>query len=257
MVRSRRARLAALAGLAALALMRTARAETPEEAFDRGCKAYEQGKWDEAADTFQALVRYGFADARLEYDLANAEFKRNHLGQAILHYERARRLEPADPEIAANLALARGRLRDVVEDPDDAGPVAAVRALQDRVGEGGQAWLTLLCVWAVLGIVTWCGSRAGGFTPGWSWALAGAILAAVLLAASWRATSARLAGTPRAVVMKPSVDALAGPGLNNASLFTLHEGTAVTIEADRDGWMQVALPNGLSGWIARDDATRI
>lgn len=257
MVRGTRLRTLALAGLAVLGSIRGAGAESPEEAFDRGCKAYEQGKWDDAAETFGALVRYGFSDARLEYNLANAEFKRDHLGESILHYERARRLNPADADIVSNLALARGRLRDVVEDPEDAGPVAAVRAAQDRLGEEGQAWLTLLGVWAALGIVTWCGSRADGFTPGWSWALAGTILATALLFASWRSTGARLSETPRAVVMKPSVDALAGPGLNNASLFTLHEGTAVTIEADRDGWMQVALPNGLSGWIARDDVERI
>ncbi len=250
-------RTLALAGLVVLASIHQAVAETPEEAFDRGCKAYEQGKWDDAAETFRALVRYGFSDARLEYNLGNAEFKRNHVGESILHYERARRLDPGDADIVANLALARGRLRDVVLDPDDAGPVAAVRAAQDRLGEDGQAWLTLLGVWAALGIVTWCGSRAGGFTPGRSWALAGTFLATALLFASWRSTSARLSGTPRAVVMKSSVDALAGPGLNNASLFTLHEGTAVTIEADRDSWMQVALPNGLSGWVARDDVERI
>jgi tetratricopeptide (TPR) repeat protein len=254
---SRYLRTLALAAFAVVASIRGAGAETPEEAFDRGCKAYEQGKWEDAAETFRALVRYGFSDARLEYDLANAEFKRNHLGESILHYERARRLNPGDADIAANLVLARGRLRDVVLDPDDTGPVAAVRSAQDRLGEDGQAWLTLLGVWAALGIVTWCGSRADGFTPGLSWALAGTILATALLFASWRSTTARLTGTPRAVVMKPSVDALAGPGLNNASLFTLHEGTAVTIEADRDGWMQVALPNGLSGWVARDDVERI
>ena len=46
---------------------------------------------------FSSLLRYGLADARLEYNLANAEYKRGRLGEAILHYERARRLAPADP----------------------------------------------------------------------------------------------------------------------------------------------------------------
>lgn len=248
-------RAAILAAAASISIR--AGAESPEEAFDRACKAYDGGRWDEAAEIFQGLARYGFVDPRLEYDLANAEFKRNHLGQAILHYERARRLDPADAQITGNLQLARGRIRDVVEDPDDAGPVAAIRRLQDRAGEEGQAWITLGLVWAVFGIATWRGSRPGGFTPGWNWTLAVLIAATLLAFTSWRATGARLSGTPRAVVMKSAVEALAGPGLNNASLFTLHEGTAVVVEADRDGWMQVALPNGLSGWVARDDVERI
>jgi uncharacterized protein YgiM (DUF1202 family) len=57
--------------------------------------------------------------------------------------------------------------------------------------------------------------------------------------------------------LQPSAEALAGPGLNNAALFTLHEGTTVTVRSEREGWLQVALPNGLSGWVVRDAAERI
>lgn len=255
-----RLRLRLVLALALLAAARgpgLTRADTPEETFDRACRAYEQGRWDEAAETFRGLLRYGFADPRLEYDLANAEFKRGKLGEAILHYERARRLDPGDRDIARNLAVARERIRDVVDDPAASGPLSAIHAVQDRVGADGQALALLAAVWAIAGIVTWCGSRPGGFTPGWGWALAAAVLVVTVLFVSWRATDARLAATPRAVVLKPSVDALAGPAMNNASLFTLHEGTTVDITADREGWLQVALPNGLSGWVARDDAERI
>ena len=115
----------------------------------------------------------------------------------------------------------------------------------------------LVGVWVLAAIVTWCGSHRGGFTAGWTWTLCAVVAATALLFLSWRATDDRLVGTPRAVVLKPSVDALAGPGMNNASLFTLHEGTTVEIEAEREGWLQVALPNGLTGWVARDDAERI
>jgi hypothetical protein len=233
------------------------RAESPEDTFDAACRAYEQGHWDAAADGFRSLLRYGLADARLEYNLANAEYKRGHLGEAILHYERAKRLSPADPETAANLAIARSKLRDVVEDESESGVVHAVRAVQDRLGVNAQAWMLLGGVWLVAAVVTWCGSRTGGFTPGWGWMLAGLLLATLIVFLSFRATWSRLEGTPRAVILKPSVEALAGPGLNNASLFTLHEGIAVTVQGEREGWLQVGLPNGLTGWVVRDAAERI
>lgn len=235
----------------------TVRAASPEDTFDSACRDYEEGRWDAAADGFRSLLRYGLADARLEYNLANAEYKRGHLGEAILHYERARRLSPADPEIAANLAIARSKLRDVVEDDDPAGVLHAVRAIQDRLGVSTQAWLLVGCIWLVAAIVTWCGARTGGFTPGWGWSLAALLFVSLLVFLSWRASWLRLEGTPRAVVLKPTVEALAGPGLNNTSLFTLHEGIAVTIESEREGWLQVSLPNGLTGWVVRDAAERI
>jgi uncharacterized protein YraI len=115
----------------------------------------------------------------------------------------------------------------------------------------------LVGVWLIAAIVTWCGSRSGGFTPLWGWTLAVLLLATLLVFLSWRATWFRLEGTPCAVILKPSVEALAGPGTNNAALFTLHEGIAVTIESEREGWLQVSLPNGLTGWVVRDAAERI
>ncbi len=254
---TRHARHAVLAGLVLAGFGPPLRAGTPEETFDEACRAYGQGQWDAAAEGFGGLLRYGFADSRLEYNLANAEYKRGRLGEAILHYERALRLAPADPDVAANLAIARARIRDVVEEPETAGALRALRALQDRLGVTTQALLFLGGVWLLAGILTWCGSRPGGLTPGWGWTLAAAFLATGLTVLSWRATWSRLEGTPRAVVLRPSVEALAGPGLNNASLFTLHEGVSVAIQSEREGWLQVALPNGLTGWVVRDAAERI
>jgi tetratricopeptide (TPR) repeat protein len=246
-----------LAGWALLGAAPAVGADSPEAAFDAACREYEQGHWDAAADGFRGLLRYGLSDARLEYNLANAEYKRGHFGEAILHYERARRLAPGDPDILANLAITRGKIRDVVEDDDAAGVLRTLRDAQDRLGTSLQAGLFVACVWLLAAIVAWCGSRAGGFTPGWGWTLAGTLLATVLVFLSWRSTWSRLDGTPRAVILKPSVEALAGPGLNNAALFTLHEGTAVTIESERESWLQVMLPNGLTGWVVRDAAERI
>ena len=247
----------AIVSIVLLSAAATVRAESPEDTFDAACRAYDQGHWDAAADGFRGLLRYGLADWRLEYNLANTEYKRGRLGEAILHYERARRLNPADESVVANLALARARLRDVVEDDTTAGVLQAVRAAQDRAGVSAQLVLLLACVWLMAGIVTWCGSRSGGFTPLWGWTLAGLLLTSLLVFMSWRATWFRLEGTPRAVIQKASVEALAGPGLNNAALFTLHEGIAVTIESEREGWLQVSLPNGLTGWVVRDAAERI
>lgn len=254
---TRRGMGAVLAGCILLGAASAVHAESPEETFDSACRAYEQGNWDAAADGFRSLLRYGLADWRLEYNLANTEYKRGRLGEAILHYERARRLAPAEPDTVANLAIARARTRDVVEGEDAAGALHVLGAAQDRLGVAAQAGMFLALVWILAGIVTWCGSRAGGFTPGWGWTLSGTLLTTALVFLSWRASWSRLEGTPRAVVLKPSVEALAGPGLNNASLFTLHEGIAVTIESEREGWLQVTLPNGLTGWVVRDAAERI
>ena len=77
------------------------------------------------------------------------------------------------------------------------------------------------------------------------------VLAATLIALSWWATWTRLDGTDLAVVLDDAVEVLAGPGPNNATLFTVHEGLTLEVRAERPEWIQVSLPNGLNGWIPR------
>ncbi len=70
-------------------------ASTPKELFDAGNGAYEQGRFQDAAAAYEKILGYGVGDPRVLYNLANAYFKMGKLGAAILHYERALRLDPS------------------------------------------------------------------------------------------------------------------------------------------------------------------
>ncbi len=232
-------------------------ADTPEELFDRGNTAYEAGRFRESAEAYRAALRYGVRDARLEYNLGNAEFKLGHLGRAILHFERARRLDPTDPDVKANLEWVRSFCVDQVEPAEAAGLVLWWRSVQDRIGPDRQALLALVLFWVIAGIVTWCAARPGGWAPAYGWLLACLVGLLVLAVVSWRSTDRRIEGRSIAVVLRPAVEVLAGPGLNNATLFTVHEGLTVEIRGDRGEWLQVSLPNGLNGWLPGETVERV
>src|SRR5688572_8434831 len=84
-------------------------AEDP--AFAKANQAYSEGRFQEAADDYQALVDSGRWHANLFYNLGNAWFRLGDFGKAILSYERARALDPHHPEASANLRLARDEAR--------------------------------------------------------------------------------------------------------------------------------------------------
>ena len=67
---------------------------------------YRAGDFAAARRTYLEVVDAGVQDARLYYNLGNACFKAGKLGEAILWYERARRLVPHDEDIEANLRFA-------------------------------------------------------------------------------------------------------------------------------------------------------
>ncbi len=60
--------------------------------------------------------------AALFYNLGNAYYKQGDHGRAILNYRRAQQLAPRDPDIEANLALARAQAVDQFEAVEAWGP---------------------------------------------------------------------------------------------------------------------------------------
>ena len=75
--------------------------------LDAANHAYTDGSYDESAKLFQQIIATRGYSASLCFDLANAEAREGHMGEAILNYERARYLAPADADIDHNLQLAR------------------------------------------------------------------------------------------------------------------------------------------------------
>ena len=128
-------------------------AQTPEELFNEGNAAYEDGSYGGAVHKYDMVLRYGVRDPRVEYNLGNAYYKLGHIGNAILHYERALRMDPTDPDIIANLEFARLRRFDRVDPPDEAVIMRWLRGVQNRVGPDRQAVVVLVLVWIAAGLI--------------------------------------------------------------------------------------------------------
>lgn len=246
-----RRRCSLLLALVAMSLwgLRPARAETPEEVFNRGNEAYEEERYEEAARAYESLLKYRIQDARVEYNLGNALFRLGHLGLAILHYERARRLDPTDMDIRDNLAFARSMCFDLVEPPATPAPIRWLHRLQDRLGPDRQAIVGLLLLWCCAGVIGWSAAKPGRFRARHGWIVAALCAAILATGLSWSVTYDRLEGRTLAVVLSHTTEVLAGPGEGNPTLFTIHEGLTVEVRVVREEWVQVSLPNRLNGWV--------
>jgi tetratricopeptide (TPR) repeat protein len=238
--------------LLALSFGAGAVAQTPEDVFLEGNAHYENGRYAAAAVSYRNVLRYQIRDPVLEYNLANTEFRLGNLGQAILHYERALRLDPSDREIVANLDFARSFRHDQLEADRPAAVVRWVYLLQHRLGPDRQAWGVLAVVWLIAALQAWCFSRPGGWTAAHGWVLGALLMILAVACTSWYTTLQRLEGRRSAVVLQQVAEVLAGPGRNNPALFTVHEGLSLWIRGERDEWLQVSRPNGLHGWIPKD-----
>jgi tetratricopeptide (TPR) repeat protein len=215
-------------------------------------RLYEDGRFTEAAAQYQALVDGGAVDGTVYYNLGNAYFKAGDLGHAILNYRRAQRLIPRDPDVDANLQLARALTKDRLEAEGGGTPVSFVRRVLVEWVTLDEASALALGLWVVLcvlvvGAVLWRRGRTG--------LRHGILVVSTLLALSILSVGVQLyeeRGQKPAVVVVQSVEAHSGPGTDYLTEFSLHAGAEVRVLEERGGWARIGLPGDLQGWVPNE-----
>ena len=76
-------------------------------AFERANQQFAAGEFAAAAAAYEQVLNNDGPRAAVFYNLGNSYQRLGQYGPAILAYERARLLSPRDPDLLANLALAR------------------------------------------------------------------------------------------------------------------------------------------------------
>ncbi len=257
-VRLRRRGLAAAALGAALLLSapacagRTAGAAV-ESRFAAGNDAYEQGDYERAAGIYREIERSGVRSAALHYNLGNALFKAGRLGEALLEFEKALRLDPGDPDVRENLAYLRSLTVDEITPAPTPLAALGIEALLALTTPAQDAVVIVIC-WGLAWIAFGAGVavRAEGIKRSAYYAAGALALPALLFGASlggkvWLDSSADFG-----VVLASEADVLSGAGEGNPALFKVHEGLKVKIQARSEGWAQVSLENGLTGWLPEE-----
>lgn len=227
-----------------------AQTSDPEAVFKAGTDAYAEGRYEEAAEHFEAILA-DYNHFESHYNLGNIRFKQGAIGSAILHYERARQLRPEDDDTANNLALARSQVVDRIEPL----PTMGLRDLWSRIVAKGRLafWSgTFLACW----LIAWAAlairlrARELGMRRLWGTIGTGAMALSVVLGGLAYATYQRAQNSREAIILDQIIEVKSAPQAADAlPLFILHEGTRVRLLQEQAGWWEVEIANGNVGWL--------
>jgi hypothetical protein len=214
---------------------------------------YETGQYAQAVQAYQQLADQGFADGALFYNLGNAYFKQGDYGRAILNYRRAQEFAPRDPDIEANLTLARSQTVDDLEVAEESGiPALLGESVRGRFTLNEVA-MAALGAWIlfVSAAIFFASARSGSaWRKGLQYALGAS---AIVLAVGIIALGSTLFvtdGGSEGVVVAAEVEVTSGPGAQYVTEFTLHSGAEVDLVESRGSWARLAVPGGeLGGWV--------
>ena len=226
-----------------------------QDAFDAANAAYADGRYEEAAAIYQSLLDEQ-PDATLYYNLGNARFKQGELAQAILNYERALRLKPNYKDAQYNLAFAQSRITDNIVEQDfflSSWARTVRNTLSERTWWSTSIGLFICALIALLlfllGRELWL--RKTAFNVAW-------IALLFSLIAGLNAGSLHQRNTLRneAIITQGVVNVKSSPDRSGTDLFTIHEGTKVTIRETLGEWVNVSVGSN-EGWMKAAHLERI
>jgi len=236
--------------LALCVLCNAAGPDSLKVAFERGNAYYQSGDFPAAERAYRSLLEQGVDSGTLYYNLGNACFKQKKLGEAIYFWEKASRILPGDAEILENLQFGNLLVVDRIDVPEDPLPVRALsQAIHMFTPEQESRIVLALFLVANLLFTFYLLVPTRRLAL---WGLTGsltAILLTMMVAGSLTWKVYQQTHRRQGVVVEQKVDVRSGPGGNNITVVTVHEGVVVRVRGESNGWVQISLPNGWTGWL--------
>lgn len=216
--------------------------------------AYIRNDFTTAIQIYEMILRTG-ESADIYYNLGNSYYKVGDIAKAILNYERALILKPANKDIRSNLEIARGKTVDKVTDVPELFFITWLKSIINSMGI--QSWAIIAICFFLLFIVSiyffFFSTKIVARKTFFSLALFFLVFCVIANISAAFQRRVRL-NRMNAIIISPSVTIRSTPNDNGTSLFILHEGRKVFIKDDSmKDWKEIQLEDGNVGWVKKND----
>lgn len=221
-----------------------------EELVEKANKDYAEGLYSNAIEGYVRVLQNGYESMEVYYNLGNTYFKTDDLPSAILHYEKAKKLKPNDPDILFNLNVASNRIKDKIE----AVPVLFYKRwwkqLVNAFSLDGWTKFHIACfVLFLMAAAFFFISRKVVIRKISFWAGLLLFTGSLLTFGIALQQNSSHQQVKEAIVFDPSLTVKSSPSENSVDLFVVHEGTKVAITDELGEWYEIRIASGSTGWI--------
>ena len=213
--------------------------------------AYINNDFASAVYLYENILANQGESADIYYNLGNSYYKMDNIAKAIVNYEKALILNPADGDIRFNLELAQSKTVDKVTPMSEIFLVTWMKDLTNLMSEKGWAkmgittFILMLSMLALYFFSKKIALKKIGFIS------AVCLLFICVIANIFASSQKNKAGSHgEAIIMAPSVTVKSTPNDGGTDLFILHEGHKVTIKDNTmREWKEIQLEDGNVGWV--------
>jgi len=206
---------------------------------------YQQGKYQQALDGYTKLLSNGIKHSALYFNIANSYYKLGEIGNAILFYKRAEKLNPGDQDIEFNLSFARSNRIDQLKELSRPKFVELISRPIYKISSN----LSLLSASAVYFFIFAMLSISLFFKKQIFRQIALALLVPLIFFMISSSVNINRINQREGVLIKQEGNVMSGPSPDYTLVFTIHEGMDFRILEERKDWARILLPNGMEGWL--------
>ena len=220
------------------------------ELFDQGNDFYNQGKYFEAIEKYNLILKNGSHSDELYYNLGNSYYKLNDIANSIFYYEKALILSPGNEKVLNNLLFANNMLIDKIESLPTNQVSLFFNSILNLFNYSTWQYVYLFFEYiAIIFMILYFISKNPKkkkryFITALSFSL---FFLITLFAANM--SKGNYQNDNPAIIFDKEVDLRAEPNLRSEEIIILHEGTKLNIIESVNDWSLVELKNGNKGWL--------
>ena len=225
-----------------------------DEVFQNALNEYETKNYENALRDFLSVENEGLINADIFYNIGNCYFRLHQIGRSILYYKKALKIESNHASARKNLEFAL----TLTKDKQEIGSEDIIRSFWEKLFDSLSINLLAIIAIMIFGLIilltcfmiVYYRNRERTFPIFITTVLIFFLLVFLLLSfLKWRAYHFQNEG----VILTPSAIGYSGPSEDFTRVFTIHEGMIFEIEREEDNWSLIKLPNGLGGWVHKED----
>ena len=225
-----------------------------ETLFEQGSTLYNDGKYAEAIDKYNAILDSGEHSEALYFNLGNAHYKLNNIAPSIYYYEKALQLSPNDADVINNMAFAKNMTIDAIDVIPDVGFSKIINNVIHLLSFDDWAILAVVSVllFVVLFLFYYFTYSTSKKRLAFIGSLASLFIMFLTLTLAFQKYNLVKKDKPAIVYVQES-QVKSEPNLRSKEAFRLHEGTKVQILDTVNDWKKIKLTDGKIGWISSQD----
>lgn len=218
--------------------------------MENAAALYTSGDYDGCVKEYNEILDSGMESATLYYNLGNAHYRLGQNAQAILNYERALKLDPANADIKHNLEFAKERTIDKIDAPETIFLERWWNNILNLATADTWAYCSVsLFAIFIAALLCYIFSRTLWLRKsGFAIAVISLFFTIFTFVFAYQQNAVK-ENSSYAIIFAPTVTIKSTPDVSGTDLFILHEGTKVQIIEAAGTWVEIITEDGSKGWL--------